>query len=35
MIAEVPTVEEAVALALAHLPESVGPAVAGFTGRHR
>ncbi|MFF5305472.1 DUF6193 family natural product biosynthesis protein [Streptomyces sp. NPDC013161] len=35
MIAEVPTAEEAVALALAHLPESVGPAVAGFTGRHR
>ncbi|MER5748597.1 DUF6193 family natural product biosynthesis protein [Streptomyces sp. NPDC002088] len=33
MIGETPTVEEAVALALAHLPESVGPAVAGFTGR--
>jgi hypothetical protein len=33
MIGEAPTVEEAVALALAHLPESVGPAVAGFTGR--
>ncbi|MGW3415006.1 DUF6193 family natural product biosynthesis protein [Streptomyces sp. NPDC000888] len=33
MLGEAPTVEEAVALALAHLPESVGPAVAGFTGR--
>ncbi|MFJ9011022.1 DUF6193 family natural product biosynthesis protein [Streptomyces canus] len=30
---EVPTVAEAVAVALAHLPDSVGPAVAGFTGR--
>lgn len=33
MIGEVPTAAEAVALALAHLPDSVGPAVAGFTGR--
>ncbi|MBA4863858.1 hypothetical protein H1V43_21350 [Streptomyces sp. PSKA54] len=33
MLGEAPAVEEAVALALAHLPESVGPAVAGFTGR--
>ncbi|MFD4527507.1 DUF6193 family natural product biosynthesis protein [Streptomyces sp. NPDC058470] len=33
MLGEARTVEEAVALALAHLPDSVGPAVAGFTGR--
>ncbi|MEU9149908.1 DUF6193 family natural product biosynthesis protein [Streptomyces sp. NPDC048417] len=33
MLGEAATVEEAVALALAHLPESAGPAVAGFTGR--
>ncbi|MFJ6085832.1 DUF6193 family natural product biosynthesis protein [Streptomyces sp. NPDC092369] len=30
MLGEAATVEEAVALALAHLPESSGPAVAGF-----
>lgn len=33
VLGEVSTAAEAVALALAHLPESVGPAVAGFTGR--
>jgi len=33
MIGEAATVEDAVALALEHLPDSVGPAVAGFTGR--
>ncbi|WP_171114764.1 DUF6193 family natural product biosynthesis protein [Streptomyces sp. Z423-1] len=33
MIGEAATAKEAVALALAHLPESVGPVVAGFTGR--
>lgn len=33
VLGEVPTAAEAVALALAHLPDSVGPAVAGFTDR--
>ncbi|MFJ4785574.1 DUF6193 family natural product biosynthesis protein [Streptomyces sp. NPDC088794] len=33
MLGESATAEEAVTLALSHLPESVGPAVAGFTDR--
>jgi len=33
MISEASTVAEAVALALVHLPDSVGPAAAGFTDR--